>query len=64
MSERIQSFEEFWPFYLSQHREATSRRLHFVGTTGWMASVLGSAVTSPVAFPAAMTGFADRKSVV
>lgn len=33
MTERYQSFAEFYPFYLSQHRDRTCRRLHFVGTT-------------------------------
>ncbi len=33
MSERIASFEEFWPFYLSQHAHPLCRRLHFVGTS-------------------------------
>ncbi|HEY4241693.1 MAG TPA: DUF962 domain-containing protein [Kofleriaceae bacterium] len=28
-----ESFEEFWPYYVSQHMNRTSRRLHFVGTT-------------------------------
>ena len=28
-----QSFEEFWPYYVSQHQNRTCRRLHFVGTT-------------------------------
>jgi hypothetical protein len=27
------SFEEFWPYYVSQHRNKTNRRLHFIGTT-------------------------------
>jgi hypothetical protein len=57
-TKRIQSFEEFWPYYLGEHRNATSRRLHFLGTTGWLASCVGSAITSPIAFPAAMTAFA------
>lgn len=26
------SFEEFYPFYLSQHSNQSNRRLHFVGT--------------------------------
>ena len=30
--ERYQSFEEFYPFYLSEHKNKTSRTLHFIGT--------------------------------
>lgn len=33
MSEKIESFEEFWDFYVSEHANANTRRLHFVGTT-------------------------------
>jgi hypothetical protein len=59
MSEtRIQSFEEFWPYYLSEHRDPTARRLHFVGSTGFIASLLGSAATTPSTFVPAMGGFA------
>lgn len=29
----FQSFQEFWPFYLSQHSNRTCRKLHIVGTT-------------------------------
>ena len=57
MTERFQSFEEFWPYYLSEHRNATSRRLHFAGTTSFFASCVASAVSSPVRFPLAMAGF-------
>jgi hypothetical protein len=32
MSERYQTFQDFWPFYLSQHMNATTRALHFAGT--------------------------------
>ena len=27
------SFEEFWPFYVSQHRRRGTRAVHFAGTT-------------------------------
>ena len=30
---RYGSFSDFYPFYLSEHSNRTSRRLHFVGTT-------------------------------
>jgi hypothetical protein len=31
---RFASFREFYPFYLDEHRNAMSRRLHFVGSCG------------------------------
>jgi hypothetical protein len=30
---RYERFAEFYPFYLSEHSNRTSRRLHFVGST-------------------------------
>jgi len=33
MGSRLQSFEEFWPFYVSQHRDPVNRKLHFTGTS-------------------------------
>ena len=33
MSGKFQDFEEFWPFYVRQHRLEGTRQLHFLGTT-------------------------------
>jgi hypothetical protein len=32
MSKTYVSFREFYPFYLSEHRSRTCRRLHFLGS--------------------------------
>ena len=29
----LSSYEEFWPYYVSEHREPLTRVLHFIGTT-------------------------------
>jgi hypothetical protein len=31
---RFSSFREFYPFYLAEHGNRTSRRLHFIGSCG------------------------------
>jgi hypothetical protein len=31
---RFASFREFYPFYLSEHANSMSRRLHFIGSCG------------------------------
>ena|SRR5262252_1415480 len=33
-AQRIQSFDKFWPYYLSEHRRTGTKALHFIGTTG------------------------------
>lgn len=33
MSERIQTFGQFWPYYLGEHRRSGTRILHLLGTT-------------------------------
>ncbi|GHH58250.1 DUF962 domain-containing protein [[Pseudomonas] boreopolis] len=37
---RFRNFSEFYPFYLSEHANRTSRRLHFVGSCGVLLLVL------------------------
>src|SRR4051812_48165044 len=32
-NKKYTSFKEFYPFYLGEHRNATCRRLHFVGSS-------------------------------
>ena len=31
--QHFNSFAEFYPFYLAEHRNTTCRRLHFIGST-------------------------------
>jgi hypothetical protein len=44
MATRFQSFREFYPFYLSLHADARTRRLHFVGTSVAIAAIVLSIV--------------------
>lgn len=42
---RFSSFAEFYPFYLAEHENRTSRRLHVVGTTLALALLLFALLT-------------------
>ena len=33
MAQKYTTFEEFYPFYLSEHSNTTCRRMHFIGST-------------------------------
>lgn len=45
MAERYASFSEFYPFYLSEHRNRTCRRLHFIGSVLALGAVVLALVT-------------------
>ena len=55
--EAPQSFEEFWPYYVSQHRDKTCRRLHFVGTTIAMGCVAAAPFYPPALLAAPVAGY-------
>ena len=62
MAHDIQSYEQFWPFYLGEHSNPLNRKLHFIGTSlvvgiGATALVTGQWWMLP-AMPVAGYGFA------
>lgn len=42
---RFETFADFYPFYLSEHANRTSRRLHFVGTSLALALLIVAVTT-------------------
>lgn len=42
---RLQSFRDFWPYYVGEHAHPTCRRLHFIGTTLVVALFVTAVVT-------------------
>ncbi len=42
---RFASFRAFYPFYLSEHANRTSRRLHFLGSCGVLALLAAALAT-------------------
>ncbi len=62
MADRFNTFRDFYPFYLSEHRHPICRRLHFVGST-LVLVVIGVAIVTRNAWwlaaaPLAGYGFA------
>jgi hypothetical protein len=59
---QYKTFEEFWPYYLSEHSNPINRALHFTGTTIALGCVaVGAATMNPFMVPAALVagyGFA------
>jgi hypothetical protein len=60
--QRYTSFRDFYPFYLSEHRDAICRRLHFIGSLIVLATIATAIVARNawwlVAAPIAGYGFA------
>jgi hypothetical protein len=55
MSDRIPTYAEFWPFYLREHSRASTRWLHFVGTSLGLAIAVTAIVQGrPGLIPAAL----------
>lgn len=46
---RFQSFSEFYPYYLDEHKNPTCRRLHYVGSLLVIAVVLYALLTGKLA---------------
>ncbi|MBU9144813.1 Mpo1-like protein [Burkholderia multivorans] len=61
-TEQFASFADFYPYYLNEHQNRTSRRLHFIGSLGVIGCVAMAIATGAWAWlPAAVVcgyGFA------
>ena len=60
MTARIQSFREFWPYYLGEHRRPGTRALHLIGTTLSLLFLLSAVTTARwwLFFVAVVCGYA------
>lgn len=60
--QRFESFSEFYPYYLDEHRDRNCRRLHFIGSVLVLAVLVGVMVTGAwlwlLAVPVIGYGFA------
>ncbi len=52
-SDRYESFEAFWPYYVGEHSKKATRWMHFVGTTAAFGCLAGAVLTRRPALVAA-----------
>jgi hypothetical protein len=57
VARRFHSFAEFWPFYLSEHRQPLCRGLHYFGTATSLVLAVIAALTRHFALIAAAPVF-------
>lgn len=57
MSQPPRDFEEFWPYYMSQHADPTCRRFHVVGTSLALACVALSPLRPSLLIAAPIVGY-------
>lgn len=57
MHEAPRSFAEFWPYYVSQHLDPTSRRLHVVGTSAALACLALAPLRPKLLLAAPVVGY-------
>ncbi|MAY79157.1 MAG: hypothetical protein CL930_00045 [Deltaproteobacteria bacterium] len=48
MSDRIQDFKAFWPYYIGEHRNPVCRVMHFIGTGGFLLVLATCVAMEPV----------------
>ncbi len=44
MADRIETYQQFWPFYLGEHSLPATRVMHFIGTTIAAVNLVGAVV--------------------
>jgi hypothetical protein len=45
MTKRLETFEEFWPYYVKEHSKKLTRQFHFVGTSLALGCFAGGLLT-------------------
>jgi hypothetical protein len=48
MATRLSSYEEFWPYYVSEHMEPVTRLLHVFGTSLVLAALAAALLLDPL----------------